>query len=82
MDRKLEKLQNEEKIIFQIKEVIRTEYNHLKKDCKNYGEIQKKCTKRSKEISYRHAEIGQCVQKVFKECLEKDIQETRFQTEK
>ena len=76
-DAKLEQLQNQEPIVFQINKIIQDEYEKLKAISKNYAELKRNCKKRSNEIAYRHAEIGRCVKKKFESCLERDLEELR-----
>lgn len=76
-DAKLEQLQNQEPIVFQINKIIQDEYEKLKSISKNYVELKRNCEKRSNEIAYRHAEIGRCVKKKFADCLEKDLEELK-----
>lgn len=74
-DIKLEKIQNQDPIVFQVNKIIQDEYEKLKAISKNYAELKRNCKKRSNEIVYRQAEIGRCVKKKFADCLEKDLEE-------
>ena len=44
-DAKLEQLQNQEPIVFQINKIIQDEYEKLKAISKNYAELKRNCKK-------------------------------------
>ena len=71
--------QGPEQLVNQIDKLIMDEYEKIRETSENYSDLKESCKKRSREIGYRHSELGGYIDRKFAEFVKEDLKNKKVE---